>query len=124
MIDNDQQIQDYLKENGIEAAKTESGLYYKINAKGDGSHANAESSVTVNYTGKLLDGSVFDSNKGISFGLNQVIPGWTEGIQLCEKEGSITLYIPSQLGYGPNGIPGVIPPSAVLVFDVDVLEIR
>lgn len=124
MTDNDSQIQEYLKENNIEASKTESGLYYKINAKGDGTNPIAQSSVTVNYTGKLLDGTVFDSNKGISFGLNQVIAGWTEGIQLCEKDGSITLYIPAHLGYGPNGIPGVIPPNAVLVFDVAVLEIR
>jgi FKBP-type peptidyl-prolyl cis-trans isomerase len=79
----------------------------------------------VNYSGSLIDGSVFDSSdragKPLDIALNQVIPGWTEGLQKIGKGGQIMLFVPPQLGYGDDGRPG-IPPGSVLVFKVDLLD--
>ena len=104
-----------------------SGLRYEIVSPGTGSYPKAEDTVTVNYTGKLINGSVFDSSvsrgKPAEFALNQVIPGWTEGIQKINKGGKLKLYIPPQLGYGDEGRPG-IPPGSTLIFDVELLDIK
>ena len=106
---------------------TDSGLQYVVEKEGTGKQPTATSEVTVHYTGKLLDGTVFDSsiNRGepATFPLNRVIPGWTEGLQLM-KEGSIyELYIPYDLAYGPDGA-GPIPPKADLIFKVELLEVK
>ncbi|KAK0354414.1 hypothetical protein LTR94_012655 [Friedmanniomyces endolithicus] len=88
---------------------TASGLQYKITQEGTGKQPTASSVVTVHYKGQLVDGKVFDSSlergEPIEFPLNQVIPGWTEGLQLMKEGGKATLYIPSNLGYGPQGVP-------------------
>ena len=77
----------------------------------------------VNYRGTLIDGTEFDANNDITFPLNRVIPGWTEGMKLVGEGGKITLVIPSNLAYGERG-PQTIGPNSTLVFDVDLLEVR
>ncbi|MEW9150596.1 FKBP-type peptidyl-prolyl cis-trans isomerase [Acinetobacter indicus] len=114
----------FLTENAKQAGvqTTASGLQYKITQQGNGKQPTASSVVKVHYTGKLVDGKVFDSSvergEPIEFPLNQVIPGWTEGLQLMKEGSKATLYIPSQLGYGEQGVPGMIPPNSTLIFDV------
>jgi len=123
-------IDNYLEDNGIEAQSTESGLRYVIDVQGTGEYPQPGDSVKVHYTGTLLDGNKFDSSldRGDPFqfviGMRQVIMGWDEGIALLKPGGKGTLYIPSPLGYGARGAGGVIPPNAVLKFDVELLEIN
>jgi len=104
-----------------------SGLRYEILKAGDGDYPKPTETVTVNYTGKLINGSVFDSSiargKPAEFRLDQVIPGWSEGIQKINKGGKIKLYIPPQLAYGDSGRPG-IPPGSTLIFEVELIDIK
>jgi len=104
-----------------------SGLRYEIIKQGDGPAPKANETVKVHYTGTLIDGTVFDSSvqrgEPAEFPLDQVIPGWTEGIQKMNKGGKIKLYVPPQLAYGDDGRPG-IPPGSTLVFDVELLDIK
>jgi FKBP-type peptidyl-prolyl cis-trans isomerase FklB len=83
--------------------------------------------VTVHYEGKLIDGTVFDSsfkrNQPTTFGLHQVIPGWTEGVQLMNEGATFRFYIPYELGYGARGAGGAIPPYATLIFDVQLIKV-
>ena len=108
--------------------KTASGLEYRVLRKGQGGNPKATNKVKVNYHGWLDDGKVFDSSykrgESIECGLNQVIPGWTEGMQLVGEGGMIELVIPSNLGYGKRGAGGVIPPDATLHFLVELLEVK
>ena len=119
----------FLTENGKKSGvvTTASGLQYKVEKEGTGKKPTAQSSVTVHYTGKLLDGKVFDSSvergEPIQFPLNQVIPGWTEGLQLMKEGGKATLYIPAKLAYGDQGVPGTIPPNSTLIFDVELIKV-
>lgn len=122
--------QAFLEENGKKEGviTTESGLQYLVLQEGTGEvHPSATSSVKVHYHGTLIDGTVFDSsverNEPISFPLNRVIKGWQEGVQLMVEGQKVRLFIPSTLGYGKNGT-GPIPPSATLIFDVELLEIQ
>lgn len=108
--------------------ETASGLQYQIVKKGDGSvHPSANSTVKVHYHGTLLDGTVFDSsverNEPISFPLNRVIKGWTEGLQLMVAGDTFKFFIPSDLAYG-NAATGKIKPGSVLIFEVDLLEVQ
>ena len=131
---DDKILQDYFAKNNIKANKTASGLYYTIASDGMGDHPKAGQSVTVNYTGKTLDGKTFDSNVDSNFkhvqpftfklGMHQVIAGWDEGIALLKKGGKGTLYIPSPLAYGERGAGGAIGPNAVLMFDVEITNIE
>ncbi len=114
----------FLKEGG---QKTASGLAYKIEAAGSDKKPKAEDTVEVHYHGTLTDGTVFDSSiergKTVSFPLNRVIKGWTEGLQLIGEGGKIKLVIPSDLAYGDHGAPPKIPGGATLIFDVELKKI-
>lgn len=121
---------DFLAENaqkeGIES--TASGLQYKVLTKGTGAlHPTAKNKVKVHYHGTLIDGSVFDSSvdrgKPISFGLNRVISGWTEGLQLMVEGDKFRFYIPSDLAYGNRSV-GKIPAGSLLIFDVELIVIN
>jgi FKBP-type peptidyl-prolyl cis-trans isomerase FkpA len=107
---------------------TDSGLKYRVLRKGTGALPKASNTVKVNYQGWLDGGKVFDSSyqrgEAISFPLNGVIKGWTEGMQLVGQGGMIELEIPASLGYGARGIPSVIPPNATLHFLVELLEVK
>ena len=122
--------QEYLVENlkNVNVQTTESGLQYEVLVKGDGTvQPKATDKVTVHYHGTLIDGTVFDSSvergETISFGLNQVIKGWTEGVQLMVVGDKTRFYIPSNLGYG-NRSAGKIPPGSVLVFEIELFGIN
>lgn len=105
---------------------TESGLAYKVNKQGTGATATETSNVTVHYTGKLIDGTVFDSSvdrgEPANFAVTAVVPGFGEGLKLMNKGAKYTLYIPAKLAYDNNGA-GSIPPGSTLVFDVEVIDI-
>lgn len=113
------------KREGIKV--TESGLQYEVLVSGKGDSPKASDNVEVHYTGKLIDGTVFDSSveRGVptSFGVTQVIPGWVEALQLMHEGDKWRLYIPSNLAYGPNGAGGVIGPNMTLIFDVELLRV-
>jgi FKBP-type peptidyl-prolyl cis-trans isomerase len=106
---------------------TGSGLQYEIISEGNGPRPSYDSVVQVHYEGTLTNGTVFDSSyargEPIDFPLNGVIEGWTEGLQLMYVGSKYRFYIPSDLGYGPQGMPPQIPPYSTLIFDVELLDI-
>jgi len=128
--ENIQKGKDYLVENAKrpEVTTTASGLQYEVLKEGTGQQPLATDQVTVHYTGKLLDGKVFDSSvergEPATFGLNQVIRGWTEGVQLMKEGAKYRFHIPSELAYGERGAGADIGPGATLVFDVELLSIQ
>lgn len=113
------------KRDGVKT--TASGLQYEVLKKGNGDAPKATDKVEVHYTGKLIDGTVFDSSveRGVpaTFGVTQVISGWVEALQLMHEGDQWRLYIPSNLAYGPNGAGGVIGPNMTLIFDVELLRV-
>ena len=122
---NELEIKDYIAKNNLTALRSDSGLYYVINEPGTGTQPTATSNVTVAYKGYFTNGTVFDQSNavGISFGLNQVIRGWTEGIRYFKTGGSGILLIPSHLGYGSYDYSG-IPGGSVLIFDVKLISVN
>ena len=115
-------IEDFVVKNGAE--KTPSGIAYLIQDSGNGIKAVSDrDTVKVNYRGTLIDGKVFDKGEDVTFSLNRVIRGWTEGMKLIGEGGKITLVIPAELAYGERG-PRNIGPNATLIFDVDLLEVH
>ncbi len=120
----------FLAENGKkeDVVTTDSGLQYKVVTKGDGAKPEAEDLVSVHYKGTLLDGTEFDSSykrgQPAEFGVNQVIPGWTEALQLMPVGSKWELVIPADLAYGPGGAGGDIGPNSTLQFEVELLEIK
>jgi FKBP-type peptidyl-prolyl cis-trans isomerase len=106
---------------------TESGLQYEVVQASEGASPQAEDEVQVHYRGTLIDGTQFDSSydrgEPVVFGLGQVIPGWTEGLQLMTVGSKYKFYIPSELGYGAGGAGEVIGPNAALIFEVELLDI-
>lgn len=117
-------IQQYLTDNNLEADYTASGLHYIIQNPGFGNFPNSFSNVRVRYTGKFTTNAIFDQSAeiGITFNLQHVIKGWTEGIPLLREGGEGILILPSKLAYGPSGNAS-IPPNSVLIFEVKLLEI-
>lgn len=119
----------FLAENaGMEGVMTtESGLQYQVVSMGDGEMPGPTDTVSVHYRGALSDGTQFDSSydrgQPLSIGVNQVIPGWTEGLQMMPVGSTFKFFIPPQLGYGESG-GGPIPPNSALVFEVELLEIE
>lgn len=119
----------FLGENGkrAEVKITASGLQYEVLEEGAGIQPKANDRVMVHYTGKLIDGTVFDSSiergEPATFGVTQVIPGWVEALQLMKEGSKWRLFIPSSLAYGPNGAGGVIGPNATLIFDVELIKV-
>ena len=119
----------FLEENGKKEGvhTTSSGLQYVIDKEGEGKSPSATDNVTVHYTGRLLNGKVFDSSvargEPATFPLNRVIPGWTEGLQLMKEGAKFTFFIPSDLAYGPHGAGADIPPHATLIFEVELIKV-
>jgi FKBP-type peptidyl-prolyl cis-trans isomerase FkpA len=122
---NEEELLAYIEANDLVAERSASGLYYVINELGTGATPTPSSNVTVAYRGYFTNGSTFDESppEGISFNLNQVIPGWTEGITYFKEGGNGILLIPSRLGYGDRG-RGSIPGGAVLIFDIDLRSVN
>lgn len=127
MLD-DEALQAYFSQNNISAQKTASGLYYVIDEPGNSDKPTRSTTVEVHYRGYFLDGQQFDSSydRGMTstFSLRSVIPGWTEGITLFGVGGKGSLYIISELGYGPNGSSGGnIPANTPIAFDIELISI-
>ena len=120
----------FLAENGKKegVVTLPSGLQYQVLKEGNGKKPSATDQVVCHYEGTLIDGTVFDSsyqrNQPATFGLNQVIPGWTEGVQLMQEGAKYRFFIPYKLAYGERGAGTQIPPFAALVFDVELLEVK
>ena len=127
---NKETAEDFLKENSSkEGVKTtESGLQYKVISQGDGKLPKPEDIVKVHYKGTLLDGTEFDSsyarNEPAVFPLNQVIPGWTEALQLMKVGSKYQIFLPPSLAYGDRGAPPVIEPGSMLIFEVELLGVE
>lgn len=126
---NEKAGKEFLEANGkrVEVKTLPSGLQYEVLKEGDGPMPTATDQVMVHYTGKLIDGTVFDSSvdrgEPATFGVTQVIPGWVEALQLMKAGSKWRLHIPSQLAYGPQGAGGIIGPNSTLIFDVELLEV-
>ncbi|PKQ65585.1 hypothetical protein BZG02_00850 [Labilibaculum filiforme] len=122
---NEADIVAYLDANDINATRSDTGLYYTIEEEGTGVQPTATSNVTVAYKGYYLDGEVFDESgsNGVSFGLNQVIKGWAEGITYYKEGGNGKLFIPAALAYG-NYNYSTIPGGSVLIFDVKLISVN
>ncbi len=126
-VEGTQFLTENLAKEGVKV--TESGLQYKVLKEGTGAKPAADSKVKVHYHGTLIDGTVFDSSvdrgEPTEFGVNQVIKGWTEGLQLMKEGAKYKFFIPQDLAYGANPRPGgAIKPYATLIFDVELLEIK
>ncbi len=134
--DSGEQIKDnltigreFLEENAKNdsVVQTESGLQYMVLKEGTGAKPGPTDNVTVHYTGRLLDGTVFDSSmdgEPATFPLNRVIAGWTEGLQLMSEGAKYRLFIPSELAYGENGAGDKILPNSTLIFDVELIKVE
>ena len=126
-VADDATIKAYLAAHtSITATKDPSGVYYQIITQGTGANATSTSTISANYNGSLLDGTVFDktTTNSLSFSLSQVIKGWQIGIPLVKAGGRILLIIPSGLAYGNSSPSSLIPVNSVLLFTIDVLTVK
>jgi FKBP-type peptidyl-prolyl cis-trans isomerase FkpA len=143
LVEEAKTIEAYAKEKGLNAQKTENGLYYVIEKEGTGETTTPGTTMYVNYAGYLLDGTLFDTsfpqiakannifNEGrtyeplpVNVGMGQVIPGWDEGLMLLKKGSKAKFIIPSPLAYGENGAGALIPGNSILIFDVEVTNVQ
>lgn len=119
-------LEENAKQEGVKV--TASGLQYKVIKAGTGMPPKATDKVTVHYTGRLIDGTVFDSSvergEPATFGVNQVIPGWVEALQMMNEGAEWQLYIPSELAYGSQGAGQMILPDSTLIFDVKLIKVE
>ncbi|MDO5969682.1 FKBP-type peptidyl-prolyl cis-trans isomerase [Flavivirga aquimarina] len=122
---NDNEIIEYIADNNLVAEKSATGLYYIIDNEGTGEQPTTTSDVTVAYKGYFTNGTVFEESdaEGITFNLQKVIAGWTEGITYFKEGGSGTLLLPSHLAYGNLG-KGSIPGGAVIIFDINLISVN
>jgi FKBP-type peptidyl-prolyl cis-trans isomerase len=129
-VAEDSLINDYIIQNKIKVAPTEDGIYFIKTVSGKGKAVTLGSIVSVHYTGKLLDGAVFDSSLDygtpfeVTVGQGQVIPGWEKALLLMREGDKATVLIPSKFAYGNRGIDYVIPPCAPLVFDMEIISVE
>lgn len=131
---DDKLLQDYFAKNNIQATKTASGMYYVISNEGSGETIKAGQTAEMKYIGTTLDGKVFDANMGpeakrtealpVQVGQGMVIRGWDEGLQLLKKGGKAKFFIPSTLAYGSQPMGDAIPANSVLIFDVEVVDVK
>ncbi len=127
---NAQEGKNFLAENAKKSdiITTKSGLQYQVLQQGTGKSPKLTSTVKVNYEGRLIDGTVFDSsiarNHPVEFKLNQVISGWTEGVQTMKEGGKSRFFVPSNLAYGDVGAGDAIGPNSTLIFDIELLEVK
>lgn len=128
--DNKTLGREFLEQNAKNdsVVQTKSGLQYMVLKEGNGAKPGPTDKVTVHYTGRLLDGTVFDSSveggEPVTFTLDKVIPGWTEGLQLMSEGSEYRLFIPSELAYGSKGAGNDILPNSTLIFDVQLLKVE
>ena len=128
--DNKTLGREFLEENAKNdsATQTASGLQYMVLKEGTGAQPGPTDEVTVHYTGRLISGTVFDSSvergEPATFGLDKVIPGWTEGLQLMREGAKYRLFIPSELAYGEKGSGNQILPNSTLIFDVELIKVN
>ncbi len=119
-------LEENAKKPGVKT--TPSGLQYEVINTGNGLQPTDNDTVVVNYTGKLIDGTVFDSSiqtgQPATFRIRQVVAGWAEGLKMMHEGDKWNLYVPSELGYGPQGYQGVIPPNATLVFELELVKVK
>nr|WP_315163457.1 FKBP-type peptidyl-prolyl cis-trans isomerase [uncultured Flavobacterium sp.] len=122
---NEEDIIAYIAKNNLNAQKSTSGLYYVINETGTGAQPTSTSNVKVAYKGYFTNGSVFDASSaaGITFNLQQVIKGWTEGITYFKEGGNGILLVPAHLGYGNNDY-STIPGGSVLIFEINLISVN
>ncbi len=121
---DDEIIQNYLKDNDLDATKHSSGMYYIIDVEGAGYSPNSNSVIEIRYKGYLTNGTVFDETEGnasATMSLSSLISGWRIGVPLLKKGGKGTFFIPSALGYGANAT-GNIPENSVLIFEIELLD--
>lgn len=125
MEENLQKGQQFLAENGKRegVVTTESGLQYEVLAEGEGDSPAPTDEVSVNYVGKLIDGEVFDQGEGVTFQVNQLIPGWVEALPLMKVGSKWKLFVPSELAYGAGGAGDKIGPNSALIFEMELLSI-
>lgn len=123
---NEQEGERFLAENAKQPGviTTASGLQYKVEQEGTGASPTAEDTVLVNYAGTFTSGETFDDGENISFPLNAVIAGWTEGLQLMKEGARYTFFVPSHLAYGDAGAGNIVPPKATLIFNVELLKVN
>lgn len=120
-----QKIKKYLADSSITALEDTSGVQYVIHTSGKGKKPTVDDCVVVKYTGRVMEtGKVFDQQQSIAFPLSNMIAGWKVAIPLLGKGDSGTFFIPSKHAYGPQGFPGTIPPDAILIFDVTLLDVK